>query len=130
MTEEKGIQASDAEGDLVYPHKEPALVLTKKEVSEAKLTKHDFTKNGLGVNYMVALHLTKEARTKLAEGLKGNDTRLITITVDGQHWTVTRYEIDKDKPFLSDRIRAETFLPEVGFFSSEAEAKRLVDAFK
>jgi hypothetical protein len=129
VTEAEGIPASDEMDDVVYPHKKPALVLTKKEVSEAKLTKHDFTKNGLGVVYSVTLHLTKEAHAKLAEGLTGKQSRMITVTVDGKHWGWRWYVIDKDKQ-ASEHVRAEKFLPDVGFFSSEAEAQRLVDTFK
>lgn len=130
VTEKKGIQASEAEGDLVYPHVKPALVLTKKEVSEAKLHKVDATKNGLGVLITVEIHLTKEAREKLAAGVKGKETRLLTVTVDGKHWGVHRYEIDKDKPFIADQARAETFRPSVGFFRVESEAQQVVDALK
>lgn len=130
VTEEKGFQSSCDPKDIVYPHKKPALVLTAVEVSEARLTKHDFTKNGLGVNYTVTLHLTKDARTKLAATTEGNDMKLLTVVVDGKYWGVRRYEKDKDKPFVPEAARAETFLPDVGFFSSETEAQRLVDAFK
>jgi hypothetical protein len=129
VTEAEGIPASEAEGDVVYPHTKPALVLTNKEVSEAKFTKHDLTKNGLGVNYMVTLHLTKEARAKLAEGLTGKESRMITVTVDGKHWGWSWYVIDKDKR-VSEQLRAGTFLPQIGYFSSEVEAQRIVDAFK
>ena len=130
VTEKKGILASERENDFVYPHVKPALVLTKKEVSEVKLNKIDGTKNGLGLLIMVDIHLTKEAREKLAAGVKGKDTRLLTVTVDGKHWGVHRYEIDKDKPFVSDKARAETFRPSVGFFRVESEAQQVVDALK
>jgi hypothetical protein len=130
VTEEKGFQASCDPKDIVYPHKKPALVLTKAEVSEARLTKHDFTANNLGVQYTVTLHLTKEARGKLAATVEGKEMRLLTVAVDGRNWGVRRYEKDRDKPFVPEAARAETFLPDVGFFSSEAEAQRLVDAFK
>ena len=130
LTEDKGFQSSCDPKDIVYPHKKPALVLTPAEVAEARLTKHDFGGSGLGVNYMVALHLTKEARDKLAATCEGKEMRLLTVVVDGKYWGVRRYEKDKDKKFVPDQARAETFLPDVGFFSSEAEAQRLVDAFK
>lgn len=130
LTEDTGFQCSCDPKDIVYPHKKPALVLTAAEVSEARLAKHDFSKNGLGVNYMVTLHLTDEARNTLAATVEGKEMQLLTVVVDGKYWGVRRYEKDKDAAFVSEQARAETFLPDVGFFSSEAEAQRLVDAFK
>jgi hypothetical protein len=132
VTEDKGFQASCDPKDIVYPHKKPALVLTAAEVAEARLTKHEFSPgSGWPAElYTVKLHLTKEARTRLAATTEGNDMKLLTVVIDGKYWCVFRYEKDKDKPFVPQDARAETFLPGVGFFSSEAEAQRLVDAFK
>jgi hypothetical protein len=131
VTEEKGFQSSCDPDSIVYPHKKPALVLTAAEVAEARLTHHDFSKSGLSSeNYMVALHLTQEARDKLAAPCEGNEMRLITVVVDGKTWGVHRYEIEKDKPFVPEQARAATFTPSVGFFSSKAEAERLVEAVK
>ena len=132
LTEDKGFQASCDPKDIVYPHKKPALVLTAAEVAEAPLTKHEFSP-GSGWPpelYTVKLHLTKEARTKLAATTEGNDMKLLTVVIDGKYWCVFRYEKDKDKPFVPQDARAETFLPGVGLFSSKAEAQRLVDALK
>ena len=130
VTEEKGFKSSCDPDDVVYAHKKPALVLTKAEVAKVELTRHDWTKNGLGVQYTVKFHLTKEAREKLAATRDSNEMGLLTITVDGKNWGIRRYEKDKNKQFVTEAARAETFLPDVGFFSSEAEAQRLVDAFK
>lgn len=130
LTEDKGFQSSDDPTDVVYPHKKPALVLTAAEVSEARLTRLDLTKNGLGVRYRVTFDLKKEAREKLAATVEGKEMRLLTVVVDGKYWGVRRYEKDKDKKFVPDQARAETFLPDVGYFSSETEAQRLVDAFQ
>jgi hypothetical protein len=130
VTEDKGIPGSDDPKNVLYPHKKPALVLTSQEVSEARLTKLDLTKNGLGVQYNVTLHLTKDARDKLAASVEGNQARLLTVVVDGRFWGIRRYEKDKDKKFVPEQARAESFLPDVGFFSSEKEAQHLVDAFK
>jgi len=130
VTEDKGFQCSCDPKDIVYPHNKPALVLTRTEVAKAALTRHDFTKSGSGVQYMVTFHLTKEAREKLAATRDSNEMGLLTITVDGKNWGIRRYEKDKDKKFVPEGARAESFLPDVGFFSSEAEAQRLVDAFK
>jgi hypothetical protein len=130
VTEEKGFQCSCDPKDIVYPHKKPALVLTAAEVAKVELTRHDFTKSGIGVQYTVTLHLTKEAREKLAATRDSNEMGLLTVVVDGKNWGVRRYEKDKDKKFVPEAARAETFTPDVGFFSSEAEAQRLVDALK
>jgi hypothetical protein len=130
LTEDKGFQSSCDPKSIVYPHKKPAMVLTKADLAEVRMTEHDFTKNGLSVNYTVTFHLTKEAREKLAATTEGNDMKLLTIAVDGKYWGVMRYEKDKNKPFVPEQARAETFLPDVGFFSSKAEAQSLVDAFK
>ena len=130
VTEEKGFKASCDPDDIVYPHKKPAMVLTTVEVTEARITTLDLSKNGLGVQYKVSFHLTKAARTKLAATVEGNKMRLLTVVVDGRNWGVLRYEKDKEKMFVPEQARAETFLPEVGFFSSGAEALRLSDTFK
>ena len=127
LTEEKGFQSSCDPDDIVYPHKKPALVLTAAEVGEARLTTHTIAG---GEHHMVTLHLTKEAREKLAATTEGKGTKLLTVVVDGKYWGVHRYEKDRDKKFVSDAARAETFTPGVGFFSSQAEAERLVDALK
>ena len=131
VTEEEGIQTSCDPDSLMYPHKKPAMVLTSAEVKEASLANHDFSRNGLSrSNYMVTIHLTKEAREKLAATCKSDKTQMLTVVVDGEYWGVHRYEKDKTKPFVPWQARAETFLPQVGFFSSMAEAHRLVNALK
>lgn len=130
LTAEEGFQSSCDPDSIVYPHKEPALVLTVAEVVEARLTEHDFRSSGLSIVYMVELHLTNEAREALAATCAGNETRMLTIMIDGRHWGVHRYEKDKNMPFVPEQAQAESFRPSVGFFSSRAEAERLVDALK
>lgn len=130
VTEEKGIPASYEPNDFLYPHKKPALVVTAAEVSEAKLTRHTFGGGEKVTHFMVEIHLTKKAREALAATVEGKETRLLTVTVDGRHWGIHRYEKDADKKFQPDKVRAETFQPDVGFFNSEAEAQRLVDSLK
>jgi len=56
--------------------------------------------------------------------------KLLTVVVDGKYWGVHRYESEKDKPFVPEQSRPETFTLGVGYFSSKAEAQRLVDALK
>jgi hypothetical protein len=75
-------------------------------------------------------HLTKAALAKLAATCESKDTRELTIVVDGKHWGVYRYEKDKDKPSIAEEVRAETFRPSVGYFTSKVEAERLANAFK
>ena len=41
-----------------------------------------------------------------------------------------RLEKDPNEKFVPLRARAESFLPDVGYFSSQVEAQTLVDAFK
>ncbi|HVK14023.1 MAG TPA: hypothetical protein VM597_35095 [Gemmataceae bacterium] len=131
LTEDKGFRATCDPKGIAYPHKKAALVLTPAEVSEARLTKHDFSDSGGPAElYSVTLHLTKEARAKLAATCDTLDQRGLTVVVDGKYWGVHRYEKDKSKPLIPDECRAETFLPSVGFFSSKADAERLVDAFR
>jgi hypothetical protein len=130
LTEDKGFQTSCDPMDIVYPHKKPALVLTAAEVADARLTKHDLTKHGMGVLYQVAIDLTKDARANLAATVVGNESRWLTVVVDGECWGYWRYEKDKDKKSIPDQARAETFRLDVGFFSSEGAAQRLVDALR
>lgn len=127
LTEDEGFQSSCDPDSIVYPHKEAALVLTSAEVAEARLTHHDFSANGLSSeNYMVELHLTPEARKTLAASRAGNEMRLLTVVVLGRHWGLHRYEVDKEKPFVPEQARAESFVASVGFFSSRHEAEQLV----
>ncbi len=127
VTESEGFQSSCDPDSLVYPHLEPALVLTRAEVSSAKLQQHDFSGSGLSADYyMVTVNLTQAARRKLADACEGNEMRTLTVMVDGKPWGVHRYEKDPDKQFVPASARAETFELSVGFFSSRAEAGRLV----
>lgn len=131
LTEAQGFQCSCDPESVVYLHRTPALTLTPADVTEVRMTRHDFSRSGLSSeNYMVALHLTQDARDRLAATCDGPRTRMLTILVDGKTWGVHRYEVDPTKEFVPRQCRAEMFLPEVGFFSSEAAARRLVDALQ
>jgi hypothetical protein len=115
----------------MYPHKKPALVLTRALVTEARLTKHDFSTSGLSnANYMVTLELTKGARETLLAQCEGNEMRHLTVVIDGKPWGLRRYEPDPDAAFVPAAARAASFTPDVGFFSSRAEADRVVAAVK
>lgn len=127
VTEDAGIQSSCDPDDVVYPHRKPALVLTAAEISEARLTRQNIAG---GTHYLVTLHLTQEARDRLAAACDSDGTRLLTVMVNGRPWGVRRYEKNPDQPFVPAQARAATFTPDVGFFSSRFEAQRLVDAFR
>lgn len=129
VTEKEGYQTSCDPDSIMYPHRKAALVLTSAEVAEVKLKEHDFSRSGgAKANYMVAFHLTKEARDKLAATTTGNEMKFLTVVIDGRPWGLHRYEKDSDKPFVPQQCRAESFLPEVGFFSSRFDAQRVVKA--
>jgi hypothetical protein len=118
LTEDKPFM--EGEGGTSYAHKKTALVLTRAEVAEARLTEIDWS--NLGLRYSVTLHLTKEARGKLAASYNGGAIRELTTVVDGKCWGTSKFYLDQPGATL--------FAPFVGFFSSKAEAQRLVDAFK
>lgn len=131
LTEDKGIRVTCDPTCLAYPLKKPALVVTAAEVAEARLTKHDFSGSGGPAElYTVTLHLTKEARSKLAATCDTLESRGLTFVVDGIFWGVHRYEKDKAKMLIPDESRADTFTPSIGFITSKAEAQRLMDTFK
>jgi len=130
VTEEEGFQTSCDPKSLAYPHKKPALVLTAAEVSEARLSNHDFSKGGLSSdNYLVKIELTKEARAALASACGNQNSRVLTVVIDGRNWGLHRYE-KLEGLSIPEQVTADKFVPAVGFFSSRAEAERLVKAFK
>ena len=131
LTEERGFPSSCALNSDVFPHKKPALVITAADVAEARLTNLDLSRNGLSSeNYMVTLHFTKEFRDKLATACGEKEERLLTVKVDSKYWGWQHYDKRKDKKLVPAQVRAETFVAEIGYFSSKAEAERVVDAFK
>jgi hypothetical protein len=131
VTEDKGFQTSCDPKDISYPHKRPALVLTSAEVSEARLTNLDLSRNGLSSeNYTVTMSLTNEAREKLAASCEGSETRWLTVVVDGTCTGVCRYERGRKERLVPESYRAETFQPSVGMFSSKAQAQRIVDGVR
>ena len=131
VTVNSGIQTSCDPKSIMYMHSKPALVLTKKEVAEAALKEHDFSNNGIpGGQYTVTIHLTKEARAKLAATREGKQMMFLTVLIDGKRWGLYRYEKDSEKPFVPEQARAESFAPGVGFFSSQFEAEQLVESLK
>lgn len=131
LTEDKGFQSSCDPEAIVYAHKKPALTLTAKTVADVELKNLDLSKNGLSSNnYNVTLHLTPEARQELAKSCPGDDTQYLTVVIDGKFWGLRRYEKKDTSPGVPHQARAESFVPDVGFFSSEAEANRVAQAVK
>lgn len=128
LTEDKGIQASCETDDLLYPHRKPALEITREDVRGVLLTEHDLRKNGLGLLYTVNFELTDEARKRLAANCPGQAAR-VTIGVDGRYWGWSHY-ITSDTALVSEACKARSYNPSVGFLSSKAEAEKIVEAFK
>ena len=55
-----------------YPHAKPAMILTAKDIVEARLKKFDWLMSGVVVHhYSVTLVLTKDARERLAKSCPG-----------------------------------------------------------
>lgn len=126
LTVDVGFQSTCAADSIVYPHNKPALVLTPEDVSTVRLSETAINaSNGRFSFYMVVLRLTPDARGKLAESLEGNQTRQLTVVVDGKYWGVHCFRKGKDKPAASKSAGAKSFPIWVGFFSSRAEAERL-----
>jgi len=131
LTEDEGFQSTCDPNSIVYPHKQPALVLTASEVTEVRLTNLDLSAHGLSSeNYMVKILLTQEARDKLAASCEGSAVRRLTVVVDGKCWGLRCYNKVRDERLAPAATRAASFAPEVGYFSSKSEAERLVDALK
>jgi hypothetical protein len=130
LTEKKGVPSSCDPDSLVYPHSKPALVLDLRTVSDYTLTKHDFSASGSSPeNYTVRLYLTEEARKTLKESCPSDKPQTLTVLIDGKYWGLFRYE-KAPGDFVPEQAQADTFTPDVGFFSSKVEAERLVNAVK
>jgi hypothetical protein len=126
LTADRGVGDPDSP---VYPHKTPALVLTRKDVAEARLNQHEWMMNDVVVpHYSVTLILTKEARDRLAASCPGKSAR-VTVAVDGRYWGWHHYTTDNDAK-VSELCKAKNFNPYIGLMSSKAEAEHVVDAFK
>jgi hypothetical protein len=130
VTEKNGFQSSCDPKSVVYPHKKPALVLTPADVTGVTMKQLGAFPGGVpSEHYMVDFALTKKARDALIAACGPERARELTITIDGRNWGVHRYDRTENK-LVPEQCRAATFAPGVGFFSSKAEAQRLVDAFK
>jgi hypothetical protein len=126
VTEDKGFQTTCDPKSIAYPHKKAALTLTAAEVADVRLTAQTF---GATTQYMIDITLTKAARDKLAAQCDDGEWSLTTL-VDGKYWGTHRYAKVRDKLGVPEQARAESFAPTLGFFTSKAEAERVVDALK
>ena len=115
VTEEKGI--TPWEQEVMFLHKK--VILTSKDVAEARLSKIDLTANGIGVLYSVKLQLTEEAKRKLADEIEKGGEKRLAIVVDGNVRGATSF---KDKSSINTNV------PSAGFLASKREAERIVEA--
>lgn len=129
LTEEVGISGCDPKS-ILYPHKKSTLLLTAANTSDARFSKYTWVANGSSTDhYNVTIQLTKEARDALAAACGDKKSAWLTMKVDGKYCgSYDCYVKDKERKFVADQIRAESFTP-TATYSTEADAKRLVDAF-
>lgn len=114
LTEEKGIRTTCGD-QLSYLHKQP--IFSNQDVAETRLRQHDL-EGPLGVQFSVELHLTEEAKKKLATACDDNRAKLLAIIVDGKY--LSSWYFDPSK-------RTE-FLPWAGYIRSKSEAEGIVEA--
>ena len=118
LTESKGgFPGSESRGDVVYPHKKPALVLTPAEIEEVSIRSLSLSSTSKD-QFGVTIQLTKKARKTLAKSVKGKKTRWITVAVDGYCWGYSRYE-------PSDAMK---YKASMGYTPSLGYVQRIVDA--
>ena len=118
---------SDTRNDY-YPHTKPVMVLSRKDVADARLKQFDWLMNDKVVrHYIVTLVLTKEARDRLAKSSPGK-TAHITVAVDGHYWGWDHYTTDNEAD-VSERWKSKNYSPCMGLMP-RADAERIINAFK
>lgn len=127
LTKEQGFPISCDPEDKAYRHLKPALPLTPDHVTDVVMTSH---RMGASELYMVTIHLTTKAREELAAEVIGKENLMLTVVVNGKSWGTHYYVKDQGAKFAPTQTPAKTFRPSVGFFSSETEAQRLVNALR
>lgn len=127
VTDDEGFQTSCDPMSVMFPHREPALVLTAADVTVARLSRHNFRDRP---HFLVTLELSRDARDRLARTCQNDEPQLLTVVLNGKYWGLRRYERNPDQPLVPVQARAETWSLDVGFFSSEGEAERLAAAFR
>lgn len=118
LTEERGVQITCGP-QRAYPHNKA--VLTSKDVASTRLSKCDFSSNGLPSElYMVSFTLTEQAKKTLLADWGDVEVKMLTVMVDGQPSCI-RYVRKADVADLA---------PQAGFMSSRYEAERIMAACK
>ncbi|MFN0053643.1 MAG: hypothetical protein ACKV0T_15800 [Planctomycetales bacterium] len=111
-----------------YPHAKPAMILTAKDIVEARLSMFDWLMSGVVVHhYSVKMVLTKDARERLAKSCP-SEPAAITVSVDGMYSGWTHYTIDNDAK-VSEQLKAKNYNPTLGNMD-RASAERIINAFK
>ena len=111
-----------------YPHAKPAMILTAKDIVEARLSKFDWLMSGVVVHhYSVKMVLTKDARERLAKSCP-SETAAITVSVDGMYSGWTHYTTDNDAK-VSEQSKAKNYNPTLGNMD-RASAERIINAFQ
>ena len=111
-----------------YPHAKPAMILTAKDIVEARLEKFDWLMGGVVVHhYSVTLVLTKDARERLAKSCPGKSAR-ITVSVDGIFTGWSHYTTDNDAK-VSETSKAKNYNPSLRNMD-RASAESIIKAFK
>lgn len=113
-----------------YPHAKPAMILTAKDIVEARLKKFDWLMSGVVVHhYSVTLVLTKDARERLAKSCPGKSAA-ITVCVDGLYSGWAHYTTDNDAK-VSETSKAKNYNPSWYLGTMDrASAERYIKAFK
>lgn len=118
VTQEKGIKTTCGD-ELSYPHAKP--VLTHADVVGTRLESFEYKNMAVPrVYYSVEFQFSDRAKKKLAEECGDEEWKVLAVFVDGQYWGA--WKVEKAKP---DAVK-----PSAGFFSTKAEAERVVDACK
>lgn len=113
VTWEKGIETTCGP-DLLYPHTKPTL--TNADIAGADLVVVDFTRNGLGVMYMIDFRLTDKAREKLVKEAGNRSSAELAVFIDGSYRGAWYFQ----------KAQADKFKPSAGFFYSKESAERIV----
>ena len=128
LTVDRSVGTSGDTENEYYPHAKPAMILSRKDIAEARLKQFDWLMNDVIVHHFsVTLVLTKEARERLAKSCPGKSAR-ITVAVNGKFWGWDYYMTDDDAD-VSERWKAKNYSPCIGLMP-RANAESIINAFK
>ena len=112
-----------------YPHAKPVMILTAKDIVEARLSKLEWLMSGVVVHhYSGTLVLTKDARERLAKSCPGKSAA-ITVCVDGLYSGWAHYITDNDAK-VPEQSKAENYNPSWYLGTDRASAESIINAFK